>query len=95
MTKNSAFEKSSTIASIIVAIIGVVGIYFKPENAVFMLFGITVIMIVITAYEKFLQVDENTDQISEIKKSIKIEQKISKIERDVYEIKGKLSMVKK
>ena len=87
------FSKSITLISIIVSILGLVGIIITPKNADFIFMGIGIIIVVIVVMDKFNQINENTEDITKLNEKLDIGGRIEKIEKELYEQKGKLSMV--
>ena len=85
--------RTSNVISIVVAILGLLGIYFKPQNTNFIIIGVGIVILLIYMTDKISQVDENTEQIKELNKKLDINQKLHSLEAEVAEQKGKLSMV--
>lgn len=85
--------RMSNVISIVVTILGLLGIYFKPQNTNFIIIGVGIVILLIYMADKISQVDENTEQIKELHKKLDIDKKLHILETEVAEQKGKLSMV--
>ncbi len=85
--------KTSNLITIIVAVLGLLGIYFTPQNANFIIVGVGIVILLIYITDKVNQVDENTQQIKELHKKINFNEKLQYLETELAEQKGKLSLV--
>lgn len=90
---DSLFSKITTVLSIAMAILGLLGIYINPQNKNFIIIGTALVLFLIYVIDKINQIDENTQKIDEIHKKISINEKLHLIENELAEQKGKLSMV--
>lgn len=91
---DSIFSKSTTLISIALTILGLIGIIITPTNANFIIVGIGVVILVVIVLDKFNQINENTENIEKLNEKLNIDERIKKVEKELYEQKGKLSMLK-
>lgn len=89
----SMLTRTSNLITIIVAILGLLGIYFTPQNANFIIVGAGIVILLMYIKDKINQVDEHTEQIQELYQRLDINQQLHLLETEVAEQKGKLSMV--
>ncbi len=91
--ERDVFSKSTALVSILIGILGLVGIIITPKNADFIVIGIGTIIIVVIVMDKFNQINQNTEDIIKINEKLDVDNRIKKIEAELYEQRGKLSMV--
>ncbi len=87
--------QTSNLISIIVAIFGLLGIYFTPQNANFIIVGVGIIILLTYLFDKVQQISKNTESIKDIYQRISISERLHRIENELSEQKGKLAMVVK
>jgi|SRR3989344_7171739 len=92
---NNVFAKSTNVISIILAILGGAGILITPENTIFIVVAISIVIVFIIINEKFNQIDENKIAINELNKKLDLEKRLNSMERVIYEQKGKISLMEK
>lgn len=90
---NGVFSKSTTLISIILTILGLIGIIITPSNANFIIIGMGVVILLVILMDKFNQINENTENINKINEKLNIDARINSLEKEIYEQKGKLAMV--
>lgn len=69
------------------------GIIIKPENALIILVGAVVVVILVIINDRFNQIDENAEEIELLNRKLDIEKRLFALEREIAEQNGKLSMV--
>ena len=74
------FTKSTTLISIILAIIAGTGILIKPDNSGFIITIVLIAIAVIISWEKFNQIEINKRDINELNKRLNIEARFNNIE---------------
>ena len=84
------FTKSTVIIGIILTIISGIGSWLKPDSTLIIIAiaGLIIALIVIT--DRFNQINDNSREIDELKKSLNIEKRLNVIEKDIAEQKGML-----
>jgi|SRR3989344_717406 len=84
------FTKSTVIIGIILTIISGIGSWLKPDSTLIIIAiaGLIIALIVIT--DRFNQINDNSREIEELKKSLNIEKRLNVIEKDIAEQKGML-----
>ena len=92
---NNVFAKSTDVISIILAVLGGAGILITPENTIFIVVAISIVIVFIIINEKFNQIDENKIAINELNKKLDLEKRLNSMERVIYEQKGKISLMEK
>lgn len=92
MVKDSIFQKSTTLISTILAVLGAAGIYFKPENRPFIFTVVFILISGVLIVEKMNQIDKNTENIKKLNEKLKIEQRINNIEKELEKQEIKISM---
>ncbi len=93
MDNNGIFTRSTTLISIGLAILGLVGVYITPANANFILIGSGIVIILVLITNKINQINENTESIRELHQKLNTESRIGFLEKELSELKGKMSMV--
>lgn len=88
---NSVFSKSTTLISIGLAILGLIGIYLTPANTNFIIFGISAVIIFVLIYIKVSQIDEQAEDIQELYKRLDVESRFSILEKELAEQRGRLN----
>lgn len=86
----SVFTKSTVIISLLLAILSGAGLLLKWDNGLFIILTAGIIIIVLVFKDKFNQLNENSKEVEEIKKSLDIEKRFNKIEKDIAEQRGML-----
>lgn len=87
------FSKTTTLISIILGILGVLGIVLTPANANFIILGIGAVILFILIQDKISQIDENTETIKELHRKFDLDYRLHLIEKDIAEQKGKLAIM--
>ncbi|MEK6948516.1 MAG: hypothetical protein AABX19_04730 [Nanoarchaeota archaeon] len=89
------FNRTTTIVSLILTLIAAAGIIITPDNLYIIIISIIALLMIIIFIDKFSQIDINTKNINELNKSLDMERRFNKIENNISEQNGKLSMVMK
>ncbi|MBI2147779.1 hypothetical protein HYU19_04880 [Candidatus Woesearchaeota archaeon] len=92
---SSVFAISTTLISIFLAILGLVGYIYRPEKLNFIIIGIAIIISFVVLSEKLGRINQNTSAIKELTRSFNTEKRFYEIGKELAEQKGKLSMVVK
>lgn len=71
--------QTSNLISIIVAIFGLLGIYFTPQNANFIIVGVGIIILLTYLFDKVQQISKNTESIKYIYQRISISERLHRI----------------
>ena len=89
---DSFFTKSTTIIAITLALLAGAGILVTPKNLNFILTGIAVLIFVIILKDRFNQIDQNTEDIAELAKTLNTSRRLASLEKEVAEQRGKLTV---
>jgi len=93
--ENLIFTRSTTIISIVLALLAGAGLIISPNNAYILIISISAIVFGTLFIDKFNQINSNTKDINELKQRLDIEKRFSRIENHLSEHNVKLSMVMK
>ncbi len=94
-SSGSMLTRTSSIISIIVAILGILGIYVTPQNANFIIVGAGIVILLVYLFDKIQEISRNSEAVKDIYQKISINERLQKIESELSEQKGKLAMVVK
>lgn len=89
------FNQATIVISVFLTILGLVGVVFRPENLSFIFLGIALCIFIVFLYQKFDQINQNTNKIMGLEKELNAERRFGEVEKELAEQKGKLSMVVK
>ena len=93
--ENLIFTRSTTIISIVLALLTGAGIIISPENITLISVIALIFIVSVITWEKFSQIEFNKRNINELNKRLDIEKRFSRIENHLSEHNVKLSMVMK
>jgi c-di-AMP phosphodiesterase-like protein len=88
--QESLFSKP-TLITLILSIIGVIGMYISPSNWSMILIILSFFIILLLVWEKISQIDENTENIHKLHEQLNIERRFNILEQQIYEQKGKIN----
>ena len=89
---HNLFHVSTTLISLLLAFLGIAGVYLTPLDMNFIIIGVGSLMLIAIFYGKLQQIEENAQGLAELSKRLNTERRFARLEREIAEQRIRLSM---
>lgn len=95
MAKDSIFVKASTIVMIGFSLMGIIGSYYSPRSLQMLIILCGAGCLLVMVYDRFAELTENTLMLKRLREDLLLEKRFIRIEKEISEQKGIISMMNK